>query len=539
MYEYDEETDTYYTTSHSNALLHGKKGLIVVAYFVLVSPFAMLAQALRMGMPGMLAALGIAALMFFCMRFLFKHLRTKFASTGLSLKDWLSIMFLGGVSRRVIQPVKVVSADGTALKDEPQENTVSRAVAQRDLNAPDAYIADRPDEYGRPTRFIQNEPIMLAENFQPSIRSLLGQTVLLLGLRRSGKSNGMAVFFEELGRYTIPFVLFDTEDEYGGMAHTKYLPRYVVVCNPESSAMVQREYDYAVRIVETNPDGAHDLGRAIMDGELQAVVNLRSWDDETAAQVMIGMIEGIQAWEQERRYLDRIPVIVGLDEGAKWFPQNAKPAFSKDTYTQLQNAFFQIVVGQGGKRGFGLIVSALKYAMIDKRLLQTTWKLLFKETEEVELDQYDDWGIDRERVLGLQQGECFIFNHLVSGFKLQLRRKSSPDFSATPGMDNLMRHAPYTRRITEILSRSYTSKRTEELPEQRALIPVKSPEPEVTKEEYEPQEPEKSLLDRAIEFYEAGAKTQPALAAALDLSLWQVRPVWAQLQNYIKEKVGQ
>ena len=36
-------------------------------------------------------------------------------------------------------------------------------------------------------------------------------------MRRSGKSNAMAVISEELARWLLPFVIFDTEDEYQGL----------------------------------------------------------------------------------------------------------------------------------------------------------------------------------------------------------------------------------------------------------------------------------------------------------------------------------
>ncbi|HEY7415059.1 MAG TPA: MFS transporter [Ktedonobacteraceae bacterium] len=538
---YQEQDETYeqeYAPAMSQ--VHGKKAVYTVLYFAIMAILMVPATALHAGMPGVLAAMAVAGLIMFAGWLIIRHYRRKLASMGLSWKQWFFILMGFTPSTRTAQPFKVVNADGSPLKDESLNNTMSRAVAVRDLNSPDAVIADCPDEHGRPTRFIQNEPICLAESFQPSIHSVLGQSILMIGKRRSGKSNGMSVFFEELARYAIPFVLFDTEGEYDGLVAPRYLPRGILVCHEDMAATLEREHGSdGARIITASVEGAFELGRAIMDGELQTVVNLASYDDEEASLIMVEMIEGIYKWEQERRNDQRIPVIVGLDEAAKWFPQNAKSPVSRDATAMLQRAFFDVIVGRGGKRGFGLIASTLKYAIIDKRLLQSNWKLLFSETEDIELAQYEKWGIAREETLSLQQGECFIFNHLVIGFRLQIRKKYSPDLSTTPGLKNLISHSRNAAPVHSVLRRSYTGTKEQTAfltapdvedreEETRATVPA-SPSPA----------PQQNDLERAVDAYAKGATSIDKLAAALDCSPWRARQLMSQVKTQKAEQQEQ
>jgi hypothetical protein len=559
MYQ-QEETEVYeqeyYAPSASQ--VHGKKAVYTVLYFLLMAVLIVPMQAMHAGMAGVFGAMASAGVLMLLGWLVIRHYRRKLATMGLSWKQWFFILMGFTPSTRTARPFKVVNADGSPLKEEPLENTMSRAVAPHDLDGPDAVIADSPDEYGRPTRYVQNEPICLAENFLPSIHSVLGQTILMIGKRRSGKSNGMSVFFEELARYAIPFILFDTEGEYSGLVAPRFLPRGILVCSEDEAETLEREHGSdGARIVVASIDGAYQLGSAIMDSELQVVVDLSSYDDEEAALIMVDMIEGIYKWEQARRNDQRIPVIIGLDEAAKWFPQNAKSPVSRDTAAMLQRAFFDIVVGRGGKRGFGLIVSTLKYAMIDKRLLQSNWKLLFSETEDIELAQYEKWGIPREATLSLQPGECFIFNHLVIGFRLQLRKKYSPDLSTTPGLNNLIKHARAAASVHSVLGRSFTG-----IKEQTALLPGPDEEEEYADYgDYEGREEETARavvpakprnpspapraaqqqndLERAIAAYQNGATSLDALAAALDCSQWRARQLMPQVKQHIAEQQEQ
>lgn len=62
-----------------------------------------------------------------------------------------------------------------------------------------------------PEHILEETPLSLSDTFQPDVNSLLGATALLCGMRRSGKSNGIAVMAEELGRYYRPLCIGDTE----------------------------------------------------------------------------------------------------------------------------------------------------------------------------------------------------------------------------------------------------------------------------------------------------------------------------------------
>jgi hypothetical protein len=278
--------------------------------------------------------------------------------------------------------------------------------------------------------------MLIAEPFQPSVKSFLGTMSLLCGIRRSGKSNLLAVLVEELARYEVPIVIFDTEDEYGSLASKKYLPNPVHAGDPEG----RRESPNKDNYIDLDMEGAYAFGKAVLDHHLQAIINLKSWQDDDAAIVMAEMIDGLNDWQEERENADRIPVMLFLDEAQKWLPQNLRDGWvTKENQTLLHHAFFDIVVARGGKRGFALVCATQRYSQLNKNVLQSQWKFLFKQTELIDVDNYRKQGLDPDEVSALRQGECFIFSPLVIGFKAVIRKRHSPHLANTPGLENLMR----------------------------------------------------------------------------------------------------
>src|SRR5438067_5841121 len=124
------------------------------------------------------------------------------------------------------------------------------------------------EEDDLPDHIIEEYPHFIAEPFQPSVKSFLGTMSLLCGIRRSGKSNLLAVLVEELARYEVPLVIFDTEDEYGSLANKRYLPNPVHAGDPES----RRESPNKDNYVDLDTEGAYAFGKAVLDYRLQAVI---------------------------------------------------------------------------------------------------------------------------------------------------------------------------------------------------------------------------------------------------------------------------
>lgn len=468
----------------------GTGAVLIVVYFLILAIMMVPASHFHLGMQGVFFAMAGAGAALGLGYLAFKFVRSRMEAIKLSRRGFAQMM-VGYAPEKVIESTEEQSTErGLVVIEEDKGNN---------------------DEL--PELIIEDNPLRLATTFQPNINSILGAMLLLCGIRRSGKSNLLAVLAEELGRYAVPVVIFDTEDEYSGLVDPQYLPRGVHA----GSADLQGESQ--VRYAVVNVDGAYGFGKAILDGHLQAVVNLKSWDDEDAALIMAEIIDGLNDWEQERANKDRIPVIVMLDEAAKWLPQNTGDSYvSKETQTLLHHAFFDIVVARGGKRGFGFVAACQRYSQINKNVLQSLWKFLFLQTEDTDLTRYERLGLDREDVAALRQGECFIFSPQVIGFKAMIRERHSPHMGHTPGLDDLMTHSRQLAPMQTVLSQGFTG----------GMVQKEASRPA-------PRHKDAELLQRGVNAYQEGATSIDKLAAALEITphaARQLKPrVEAELQR--------
>ncbi|HEY5001898.1 MAG TPA: DUF87 domain-containing protein, partial [Ktedonobacteraceae bacterium] len=371
-----------------------------------------------------------------------------------------------------------------------------------------------------PDTIIEENPLALADNFQPSVHTYLGQVVAVVGVRRSGKSHFIAVSIEELARYALPLVIFDTEDEYGSLVDPRFMPRCVHVGSEEGLAESTSVAQYRVLDME----GAYAFGKSILEGRLQVVVNLRSWQDEDAAIIMSEIVDGMNAWQQAKKNEERIPVMVVLDEAQKWLPQNTGDKYvTSETQTLLHHAFNDTIVARGGKRGFGLILGFQRYSQINKNALQSTWKFLFRQTETIDLKKYEALGIEVEDTVSLLQGQCFVFSPTVLGFKARIRTRYSKHNADTPGLNNLLRQK-HDAPVDLYLPTKYTAYAPQE---RMADLPMKGTVSPLVKE--------KELLDRAMNAYQEGATSIDKLAAKLEITSHAARMLKPKVEAALRE----
>jgi len=375
------------------------------------------------------------------------------------------------------------------------------------------HYEDYEDGEELPDVIIESNGMHLSDTYQPGIDSMLGQTILFSGIRRSGKSNGMAVVAEEQARYCVPLVIGDTEDEYGPLADQRYMPRGVM-----AGSMDLLEAAHLPNYIAIDLNGAYEFGKTVLSDALQVVLNLKSFaDDNEAAMIMCEVIAGMNDWESGRPNPQRVPCMFMLDEANKWLPQNERESYvAKDVLTELQKAFFGTMVRRGGKRGLGLALTTQRIVELDKRALQSTWKFLFRQTEQVDIERYKALGLDGDGVQALRQGECFVFSPGVIGFPMYMRQRHSPHLAHTPGLDQLRTHLRRTRPI-ELVASSFAAaplpsftdsgmndlSRGDELAG-NAQASILRPRPRL-----------QTKLDRALEAWNAGHQSVRALAAAL------------------------
>ena len=418
--------------------------ITVILYFLVLAILVggLKALGINAGMQSILAAMAIAALLMLIGWLITSAIRRRISRHNLSGKQWAAVMF--GYSPEI---VSVVDADST-------QQTRELIPQPYDLH-PVMYAEEEEEEL--PDVIIEPHGLMFSDVFQPNIESVLGAMVLLTGIRRSGKSNALAVIAEELARYLVPLLICDTEDEYTGLATTRYMPHAVMA---GSSDLLRVSPELRPRFVAVDEHGAADFGKALLEDALQVVLNLKSYQsDDEAARVMCGVIEGMNAWQEARPNSARVPCMVFLDEASKWIPQNLGESYvTKETLSLLHQTFFGTLVRRGGKRGFGLVVAAQRIVEIDKRCLQSLWKFLFKQTEEIDIARYERQGLTREGVLSLVPGECFVFSPQALGFRCQVRARRSPHLAHTPGLAELQQHAARaTTNARDLRRRSFAA----------------------------------------------------------------------------------
>lgn len=512
----------------------------IIPYFLLLAILVGGMGALHMKptMPTILTSMAVAGIVLAGIRWIGKLINRKMDQYGLSKKQWAAVMI--GHSPNAFQVVDAARPQDTSDYTSPTNGVL---VPRQNLY-PVPYQPE--DEEDLPEFIIEPDGMHLSETFQPRARALYGMTVLILGIRRFGKSNCIAVLIEELARAfrnILPMLICDTKGEYDGLVNPGYLPHGYMVGAPGGREKVAPEVQRAY--ISVDEKGALAFGKAIMEGHLQVVLNLKTYaDDDEAARVMCKIIQGINAWEEARPNEDRVPVEVVLDEAHKWLPQNlGERCVLKETQDLLHHTFFSTIVRLGGAYGFGLILATQRVVELDKRALQSLWQFLFLQTVNTDLDYYKAKGIPRDEVLSLRPGECFVFSPLVLGFRMMIRRRHSPDLSRTPGLEQLERHNREAMAKRELVARrGYADHPSASVPVisyTARAIPTVAFENEgkedvsIPKDEASDDEPESALTPEeqtAWEWYCKGNRSGRKLAGAMGITNDRAYKLLARLQ---------
>lgn len=513
---------------------HGMKAYYIVGYFLLAAILVYPATKLHIGMAGIIYALTGAALILGLIIVAYRCIKRAIAAFHMSNGQWMR--FLWGYTA----PVAVVEEDaptqilrtgqtflqagqacggvgsGTSAAQTEWGSVVGRASpAQSDVSRMLTTVTKRlptlgHDDDSLPDRIIESEGLFLSEMYQPSVNSMLGATLLFCGIRRAGKSNGMAVTIEELARYLVPMLICDTEDEYGGLVDRHYLPHGIMA---GSLSLLDQAGEQLPHYVPIDLNGAFEFGKAILDGHLQVVLNLRSFsDDDEAALIICEIISGMHVWETGQPNAKRIPAMVFLDEANKWLPQHlGESMLSKDAQLLLHKTIFGTMVRRGGKQGLGLAVATQRISELDKRALQSIFKFLFMQTEQVDIERYTALGLDKDAIRTLSRGECFIFSPQAIGFRVHFRERTSPHMANTPGLNQLIAHRSRMQSLEAVTNRSYVSGRAD-----RSVEPM--PTTGTMKAVHTQKTRQSVKQDLALECYSQGHISVRALAAAMTAS---------------------
>ena len=499
----DQEEEYYEPTDYTSA--HGKKAYYIVGYFLLAAILAYPANKLHVGIAGIIYALALAAIIFGLIILVIRGIKRKIASLGMSKGEWAR--FLWGYQSEVVE----AEGDATSVVASPSPLLLLEEPTDRSLAAMTTVL--RSDDT-LPDRIIENQGLYLSDTYQPGVNSVLGATLLYCGIRRAGKSNGMATTIEELARYLVPMLICDTDDEYGSLVDRRYLPRGVMAGSLNLQITAGEQLPHYIPI---DLNGAFEFGKSIPEGLLQVVLNLRSFEsDDEAALIICEIIAGMHAWEAGRPNSNRLPCMVFLDEANKWLPQQmGESSLSKDVQHELQKAIFGTMVRRGGKQGLGLAVATQRISELDKRALQSIFKFLFMQTEQVDIERYMALGLDKDDILTLQQGECFIFSPQAIGFKVMFRKRTSPHMAHTPGLNQLLAHRQRMQPIEAFTNRSYVTGLMAPQTDIEAEQVATTGSVKVMPAAHTYQSRQSAKLDKAFECYTQGHTSVRALAVAM------------------------
>ena len=397
---------------------HWKEGLGVILYFGFLAFFTPRAEALGWGYRGILMCVVAGALLVLLLYAIVREIALLLEQNRDHVRYFKEYMGIGDPQATTTRQLETT---GTLADIDARLSTNPYAVPELfEDDSPLRTLVLEHVQGGEETRLVPEldedetrallEPggLDLAENFRPDVSSLVCQNITFIGVRRRGKSNAMSILLRRLAEREFPLFVFDTEDEFSEMARACYMPRGVLVGSDES----REDAPDGVRFFSVTRETAYEFAQGALAECLQLVINMKAWPDDEAGEIMSEMILGIEEWEQAQGRGGRIPVFVAVGEITKWCPQNlGESVLDRRVLKLVQHALFDVVVRRGGKRGYGLITDAQKYADMDKRLLQGQWRILFAQTEINDLQrlrtQYP--GLDMEVVAGLGAGESFVF----------------------------------------------------------------------------------------------------------------------------------
>ncbi len=433
-----------------------------------------------------------ATIIFFIVKFI---LARRGIDLGETIKEKLRTANWAALLPEVLQ-TEVLAVEGSI-----EPHNVQEVVS--DLQ--EAVLPVEPVQESQSVLETQDEDSMfISRTLYPHANAVFSNRVAILGIPGAGKSNTVAVFAEELGKFGAPLVIFDTENEYKPLCAQPYFHRPFVA-------------DYSNVSLEV----AFSFGQRIMDERLQVVLNLDSYDDDDlAAKIMIDIIKGIQHWEESLANDDRIPCAIILDEAAVWLPQNGKESMlskQKDengytTLDKLQKIFFSVVVRRGRKRGIGFILASQRSAEIDKRAIASAqWKFLHLQNQPNDLEVYKEFGVDGKTAQALGRGEAFVIGPDVKGVH-QIRKRNSPDNAKTPGLESLRK-----RRYTESLAGRASQMVLPTIP---VTEPVKTVESRPIEQSHMSRYSSPKLnptLERALKLYNGGCTSYRDLGKAMNV----------------------
>lgn len=254
----------------------------------------------------------------------------------------------------------------------------------------------------------------------------IGESVGVLGIKGSGKTNTAAVLIEELLSGGLPLTIVDIEGEYWGLKE-KF---EILVAGRSSNVDLEVNAAQAGKIAEFS----------VVHG-ISVILDLSDFTQEEMFDFLLEYFKSL--WEI--CFTTRRPYEIVLEEAHEFVPQTIR--------TPLKEVLTRIAL-RGRKRGLGLISVSQRSAKVEKDILtQASILFLHRVVHPIDIKIYQDIlplpSKEVELMVGsLQPGQVIVLNnHKVD--VVQVRLRHTFHVGATPQFDAV--NHPKLRRIDKTL----------------------------------------------------------------------------------------
>lgn len=314
------------------------------------------------------------------------------------------------------------------------------------------------------------------------LTDLLGESVAILGIKGSGKSNTAARLSEQMLAAGVPMVIVDIAGEYRWLKQ-----RFALIVAGKGDE---------VDIELTTPGQAAALAVWSLRERMSVILDLSDYDEDLPFDILKAYFFAL--WKEARKL--RRPYQILVEECHNFVPQGGS--------TPLTHLLTKIAT-EGRKRGLGIVMIGQRSARIDKNVLtQAGILMLHRVRHPSDISVYQDIVPEEKRrvkecVTGLATGEILLVTHTQVVVAQVLERETY--------------HAGYTPGMDEVQTPTLTSVPTETIAALRDLLGNAEELP--------------MLADSRVERLQATIDEQMARIAALELEKAELLQQVALLGN--------
>ncbi len=249
------------------------------------------------------------------------------------------------------------------------------------------------------------------------VKDFLGQSVAVLGIKGSGKSNTAAVLAEELLAANVPLCIVDVAGEYAGLKERFKV--FSVGCSLQPSTLDAK----------LSPERAAAAAKRSYERGVSVILDVSGYNRQAREIFLLEYMTAIWNLAQTLRY----PYTLFLEEAHNYIPQSGQSAVT---------GVLTDIACEGRKRGLGIVMIGQRSARIDKNVLaQADIVFLHRVRHPADMSVYYDL-IPRDRrkvqdlVSRLKVGDALIlFGEEVQRHRIRLRH--TPHWGYTPSLADL------------------------------------------------------------------------------------------------------